>query len=359
MNSKRTNIQLPTLNTVFLRQISYKVIGATLLGFFSAAASINIIFNLYVDPLDLYAKGRSEKLDILNTTEGRYSLAIFGSSRVADAFDPKTFDARLSNQGIKGINSVNLGVPGGSQAEQYAMATRYIEYLNKNKLKRATIILELTAGVNLKNMHLVHPRAINLYNHDVALFVSSFTTKKSRPLKFLGRSAYALAATSLYHLNLGFLSSTLFSPLNIADAPSHYIDNQKLDPVNSVVKESVPNDVTSKFSKALGPRLTISFIEQPGYSGIINNLSKQASVNNTNVDFIYVVLPTLENLNFHIAWPSRIKTSIGNVPVIDLSAKQQLLTPKCWKDIGHLNKTCSFIATKLIADYLVNKTSDK
>lgn len=347
--------RFPAVNTILFTRIPYRVIGASILGFMSTGTIINILFNRYVDPLDLYAQGRSEKLNTLNKTEVRYNLAIFGSSRVADAFDPNAFDARLSNHGIKGINSINLGVPGGSQTEQYAMATRYINYLKRNNIKRATLILELTAGVNLQNMHLIHPRAINLYNHDVALFALSFSTPKSGLFKSLGRSAYAVAATSLYHLNLGFLSSTIFSPLHIADDSFHHINNQNLDSINRRINQSVPSDVATAFLKAPKSSISMSFIGQPGYSGLINNLSEQASLNNINIKFVYVAFPTLQTLNHHILWPPHMKTLIGNVPVIDLSASQQLITPKCWKDVGHLNKKCAFIASQIIADILVDK----
>ena len=140
-------------------------LGLFLLGFCVMAAMLHVLVR---DSLHLHADIRSEKLLIMQQWQGRAVSSSFGSSHMHDGFDPRAFDDELQGTAFA-TRSINGAVAGGSQSEQRVMALEFVRGLRWPPVdtggqspQACLVLLEITAGANFTNDHLVHPRAINI-----------------------------------------------------------------------------------------------------------------------------------------------------------------------------------------------------
>ena len=183
-------------------------VALALLGFTLTAGLIHLGIRR---PLYLRADIRSGKLQLLEETRGQVFSAAFGSSHVHNGFDPRAFDRALASTPLA-TRSVNLAVAGGSQTEQRVMALEFVRSLrtpprsSSEAPPQCLVLLELGAGANFLSDHLVHPRAINIYDRDTAGFVATLTSPGMSREQAYGRRAFAEAAMALHYLNVGMLS---------------------------------------------------------------------------------------------------------------------------------------------------------
>ena len=106
------------------RGYALRLVGAlacAMLGFVGTCCLLRLLIPA---PINLYAEIRSEKIALAMQWAGIVSVAAFGSSHVDCGFDPRSFDGAILPVVGHPI-SLNLGIAGGSQVEQTAVAREY------------------------------------------------------------------------------------------------------------------------------------------------------------------------------------------------------------------------------------------
>jgi hypothetical protein len=312
------------------------------------------------DPLHLYAQVRSEKLALMDKWKGRASSAAFGSSHVDNGFDPRAFDQELSSTAAA-TTSLNLGISGGSQTEQAAVAAAFLESLPPAAPGSPSrfVLLELTAGANFTNDHLFHPRAINIYNIDairLALNDAGLTSVGWR--RALGRSGFALAAGLLHYLNVGMLSSRIFpAPLNSALVFSETaFDRRGLTPNQAAPKLSpdalaVQNVLAQQHPSQATPGEVLD-----GHRVLLSDLADAAR--RKKVQLLYFVAPKLGNLLSYPIFPASAFDGSSSVPILNVARPEEhpeLYRPELWHDPNHLTESGAAVFSRLLADELVKR----
>jgi len=323
-----------------------------MVGFVAAAGLIHLTI---ADPLGLYANIRSEKLAVLDHWQGKaYSVAV-GSSHVHVGFDPRVFDEAMNGTPDQTV-TINLAMEGGSQTEQRMTAFKFLRTLkpppaNPDSGPRAcNVILELAAGANFTNDHLVHPRAINLYDWDTTRFVLTLTSPAMGHVQRFGRDGYAFLAMGLHYMNIGMVSNEIFRPpldpermrmetaddrrgLRVLDTPHQWYDRMA-----KIIADSPKQ-----------PKV-VPAVMVPGNTILVDELAARSPVR--NLQFVYIVMPLLHDLTERIDYPDSIQTTAGPVPIISLARPDlypQLYQPSLWADDAHLNEDGARLATKIFA----------
>lgn len=340
------------MNIPLIRKFS-RMLLLCLAVFVITSVCIHAILGKVIDPLDLYAVERSEKLSSLQADKNNYSVAAFGSSRVHTSFDPRVFDRNFKNAVSQKSESYNLAIIGGSQTEQRGMAERYVTYLKERKIEKALVILELGAGLNLQDAHLIHPRAINLYDADTVAFSAGFTGLHRGYKRVAGRSGYAIAAGTLNQLNVGMLAAALFKPqLDSQILEAEYSDDRRgFLPKGTTKLRAV---VEKLFAERAEVRSETKGALQPGHRKLIDELKGLAG-DQVALKFVYIVVPTLsKNLKQVENHPESIATSAGEVPIINFEKDVDLFQgTELWSDPGHLSEKGGALLTEHLAKRLV------
>jgi hypothetical protein len=312
------------------------------------------------DPLHLYAEVRSEKLAMLANWRGRASSAAFGSSHVDNGFDPRVFDAAL-RETDSATTSINLGISGGCQMEQAVIVKAFIDSLPAPApdSQPRFVLLEITASANFTIDHLLHPRAINIYDFGVVRLATAFAGRDRVGLRrAIGRSAFAFAAGLLHYANVGMLSSEIFSaPLN---------SRLVVEETSSDRRGLTPNQTAPLGSREYIADEEILAIDRPprpkdgeileGHLAVLRNLATEAR--QKNVRFVYFVAPRLDNLDQYPTFPESIQGPLG--PLLILNEGQPSVHPELyradlWHDPTHLTERGAALFSKLLAEDLMSK----
>jgi hypothetical protein len=331
-------------------------LGLFLLGFGLVAV---VLHGLVRDPLSLHADIRSEKLQIMKEWQGKAVSGSFGSSHMHNGFDPRTFDAALQGTALA-TRSINAGVSGGSQSEQRVMALEFVRGLrwppvstNGVAPQACFVLLEITAGANFTNDHLVHPRAINIYDWRTTGFIAELTDASMGWSRRLGRVGYAVAAAGLHYMNMGMVSSKIFpAPLD----RDELWNETESDRRGLTVDEMTPAIVS--YMKALfakQPKVSRAAMQTtlPGNVELLRELHDASSVR--NVQFLYVVMPMVGDLTEHPVYPATIAGPEGPQPILNLAQPDvypELYQAKYWHDGAHLNEAGAALASRLLAEQI-------
>lgn len=321
------------------------------------ALTAGILHALIRDPLHLYAEIRSEKLAMLDQWRGRASSAVFGSSHVDNGVDPRAFDAVL--RGTTGESTtLNLGISGGCQTEQETVARTFIDSLPEpvpNSPPRF-VLLEITASANFTEEHLMHPRAINIYDlHTMELAWEFAGRDRIGWRRAIGRSGFALVAGLLHYTNVGMLSSKIFSPpLNSALIANETGDDRRgLTPNHMAPRDS--REFTANQEILANGRTAQSKLGEilEGHLAMLQNLAEAAR--QKNVQFVYFVAPRLDNLEEYPEYPASIQGPLGPVLILNEglpSVHPELYRADMWHDPSHLTESGAGIFSRLLADDL-------
>ncbi len=329
-------------------------------GFILVAAAIHVSLG---NGLKLHADIRSEKLQLMDQWQGKAYTAAFGSSHVHNGFDPRTFDVTIAGTPLQ-TRSLNLAISGGSQTEQRVEALSFLKNLNAPprigapiESRACMVILELNAGANFTNEHLIHPRAINIYDLDTVRFVSKLVTPQMGLQQRIGRIGYSLLAMVLHYTNVGMLSSDIFAPpIDHEMFHAETIDDRRglytvyLGPdvkprveahLRKIVAEAPPS------SQATPEELL------PGNRELLNELAAASPVR--NLSYVYLVMPMLTDLKNYPMPPDEIAWSGGTAPIINMARPDlypELFQVKYWVDDAHLNEQGARLFTRLMAERL-------
>lgn len=314
------------------------------LGFVIVATVIHL---LIPNPLRLYAELRSEKIELMDSWKGGGSAAAFGSSHVNDGFDPRAFDDELSSM-HRSAPSINLGIEGAGQSEQRAMALEFLRRFSSDPAaghEPCFVMLELSAGANITG-HLVHPRAINIYDWATTKFVGDLSGSETTRYHALGRDGYAITAMAMHYSNVGMLSNAILRPS---------ID-QKLYRDETAYGRSGLHELsldTAVPVKATGTKPVV--VKQSLAHGNYRLIEELAAASgNPRLHFVYFVMPVYY-LKSIPDYPAAIQTSVGLVPILNLARPDlypQLFMPKYWHDSGHLNSDGAALGSRILADQL-------
>ena len=320
-------------------------------GFLAISAAVHAAIRR---PLRLHADIRSEKLAVLDQMSGKSYSAAFGSSHVHNGFNPGAFDRALAGSPLA-TRSENLGVAGGSQSEQRAMALEFVKNLRPPADPNAAcfVLLELNAGANFTNDHLVHPRAINIYDWRTALFVSHLVDPGMGFEQRAGRTGYAVTAMALHYLNVGMLSNLIFAPATneaaLADETQEDRRGQRIERSNSATLPLM-NAVIAKQPQPA--RFSTASITS-GNTELITQLTQASAVK--GIAFVYIVMPKLSDLGRSEVYPDEVTADTLQVPIVDLARPDrfpQLYRAELWHDDAHLNDHGAELASALIAKEL-------
>ncbi len=341
---------------------SWRRIGTAVMAFgVGFVAVAGLIHLLTGNGFRLHADIRSEKLMVMDEWQGRAYSAAFGSSHVHFGFDPRVFDIALYGSPLQ-TRSINLAIQGGSQSEQRVTALAYVQHLQappRTEQVRPTracmVLLELNAGANFTNDHLIHPRAINIYDWQTMRFVSRLTTPGMSLKQRVGRIGYALAAMSLHYMNVGMLSSSIFvPPTNLSTLSAETIEDRR----GLVVMQEIPEAkkaiekeiATSPSHPTVTPESTL-----PGNSELLDELNAASHVK--HVSMVYLVMPKISDLGAYSVTPDAVSWSGGLAPIINMARPDlypEIYQSKYWLDDAHLNEQGAAAVTKLVANNLKN-----
>ena len=321
--------------------------GLFVLGFLFAAA---LLHTLLPDPINLHADMRSEKLAMLASWQGRYTSAAFGSSHVHNGFDAKSFDRAFNK-----TRSANLAIAGGSQSEQRVMALRFVRQLTPPDVPSACLVLlELGAGVNFTADHLVHPRAIDIYDLPTARLVTHFVTPGMSLTQRFGRQGYAVAAAGLHYANIGMLSNLIFAPpLDPALLADQTRDDRRGQRVESFSAANQPSMRRELASLDLAHPTPEPEILSPGHAELIEQLTRASPVH--GLAFAYVKMPLINDPAHLPTLPDHLTVDGQQVPIVDLARPDrypQLYNLRLWHDDSHLTGEGAALASTLLAQQL-------
>jgi hypothetical protein len=331
-------------------------LGLFLLGFCVMAAMLH---GLVRDSLHLHADIRSEKLLIMKEWQGRAVSSSFGSSHMHDGFDPRVFDAALQGTALA-TRSINEGVAGGSQSEQRTMALEFVRELRWPPASTAGaapqacfVLLEITAGANFTNDHLVHPRAINIYDWRTARFIAQLTGSSMGWTQRLGRVGYAVAATGLHYMNMGMVSSKIFPAPVDRDGFLKETMNDRRGLIVDEMTPAIVDYVAAAFAKQ--PKVSRAAMQTvlPGNIELLQELNGASPVR--NVQFLYVVMPMVSDLTEYPVYPATIAGPEGPEPILNLAQPNvypQLYQAKYWHDDAHLNEEGAGLVSRLLAEQI-------
>ena len=320
------------------------------LGFVIVATAIHL---LIPNPLRLYAELRSEKIELMDGWKGGGYAAAFGSSHVNDGFDPRAFDDELAAMQRR-TPSINLGIEGAGQTEQRVMALEFLRHFSGSTAAGHApcyVMLELNAGANITG-HLVHPRAINIYDWATTKFLTDLSAPEVGAYRIAGREGYALSAMAMHYTNVGMLSNVILRP----QIDQRLYDQETADGRSGLhdlsADKTVPVEAAEKIDPAIKPVVAKQSLSHGNYR-LIDELA--AAAGNPRLHFVYFVMPSYSNLKGFSVYPATIQTSIGVVPILNIARPDlypQLFEPKYWHDRGHLTGEGAAMASRILADQL-------
>ena len=302
-------------------------------------------------PIGLYAEGRSEKLVVLDRYVSRTNVAIFGTSHLQNGFDPRAFDARLAADGNH-AQSLNLAIAGGSQTEQRAMALEFLRKAAESPTapKRRLILLEINAGANFRVQHLVHPRAINIYDVASVKLVAALSDSGVGRERQAGRIGYALLASCFHYANLGMLANLVFQPALNAELLQSISgeDRRGLEALEPSSNSSavIDNIFAQRPVSAQDHVESIS----AGNRDLVDQV--YAAAGGDSVRVAYVVTPLLSGLATAPLYPSEVVTDRFRAPIINMARindDPELFSKDLWHDTAHLNARGAALFSQVLA----------
>ena len=339
-------------------KISLRKISAALLlwvaGFLLTAAALHTLVR---DPLHLQAASRSEKLLMLKGWHGNVFSAAFGSSHVHNGFDPRVFDRTLAGTPLA-TRSANLAIEGGSQSEQRVMALEFVKQLESPAQAGAAVqpcfvMLELNAGTNFTKEHLVHPRAINIYDWPTTRLMTHFVSPAMPLEQRVGRIGYALAAMGLHYANIGMVSNRIFAPpfdpLIVADQTADDRRGQRVEPRNAANMPAIYQEFAARPATPTVEEGSLV----PGNTELIEQLQKASAV--SGVSYIYFTMPKISDLRVQNDYPDRLFAGGREVPILNLARSDrfpQFYNPELWHDDGHLSGVGAQLFSTVFAEQL-------
>ena len=331
--------------------VTPKTVFRAIVFFFAAFVLSAALLHIILPPaIGLYAAMRSEKLILLGQFKDRATTAVFGSSHVHNGFDPRTFDRTLAGTPLA-TTTLNLGIAGGSQSEQRAMALQFVSHLKPHPDQACFVLLELNAGANFTNDHLVHPRAINVYDWQTVHFVSRLSPPSLGRSRAAGRLLYALAASGLHYANVGMLSSLIFNP----SPDREMLADETKDDRRGLLEEAGsptmgPLFATIGHSMKPSPEPLL-----PGNYDLLSELQHDSLVH--NVHFVYWVSPRVDNLDHYPVYPPEITVSGVTTPILSIARPDlypALYQPQNWADDAHLSGSGAALLGNILGGQLLD-----
>jgi hypothetical protein len=305
-------------------------------------------------PISLYAEVRSEKLALARQWAADAPVATFGSSHVDCGFDPRAFDRSLSPTSSRPL-SINLGVLGGVQIEQAAIAREYARLSTASPAARAAahiLLMEININVNFDKKMMTHPRSIYIYDFTALRLAVQFSDRKLGLVRATGRSAVALFEFALNFMNMGMLSDQIFHPpLNRAILESQSATNRRGLSPPSVPPTDQETREMHAFIAGLRAAPVASAAElTPGLCAEATSLLPQSTASD-GYHLIYIVTPKLGDLRSYSTYPDTLTCGRLSIPIVNVAqppAHPELYEPSLWHDMTHLNERGAGVYSRLL-----------
>jgi hypothetical protein len=327
-----------------------KILRAVLLfiaGFAVGAAGIHLLLR---DPLELYGAERSEKLEILRRSGFGFSSAIFGSSHVQQGFDPRAFDAGLEGTPFQ-VQTLNLAADGGSQVEQRAVSLYFLDHLRLPTSGQPCLaMLEASAPPTFHPSLTSHPRQINIIDLPSLELVRHFALPQTTRLRQLHLAEMTWEAFFYHEINMGMLSNKIFRPPFNEALIAEETKNDQRGMQNEAQSAWMKADVENSFAHALPVPVAKPGQLEAGHAMLIEELEQ--APHGDKVQFVWVVMPGLEDLEEYKVYPASVSTSFGEVPILDAGRPDlypELYDRSVWLDNQHLNAQGAKLASQVLA----------
>jgi hypothetical protein len=335
-------------------------VACAMLGFVGACCLLRLLIPA---PINLYAEIRSEKIALAMRWAGIVSVAAFGSSHVDCGFDPRSFDRAMLPAAGRPI-SLNLGVAGGSQVEQTAVALEFERIVATSPAKRNAhiLLMEANSGANFPRQFITHPRSINIYDSNALRLALQFSDPKLGLVRAIGRSLVAMADYALNFMNVGMLSAQLFRPsLNAGLVKTQTeADRRGLSP-------PPPSPIDVKDTRDIYALMaTLNSKPQSSPELITSGLCFEATSllrdreGAARYTVIFFVTPKLSDLRSYQTYPNSVTCGRHFIPIVNVALPEtyaEIYDPKLWHDINHLNERGAAVYSRLLANE-VKRTID-
>jgi hypothetical protein len=333
------------------------IAGAVLLflaGFALMAAFMHLLAG---NTLELYARDRSEKLEILRRSGYPYTSAIFGSSHIHQGFDPRAFDATLAGSPLA-TYSVNLGIDGGSVMEERVMALAFLDHLKpaanvQPSSQPCLVMLETNAPNAFAIMYVSHPRQINILDWQSLRTVLELPPEGYVRPNQLHHRLSTLTAAFYHAIAMGMVSDRIFRPP--FDEPT--IDYETVDDrrgMHHLLEQNGQHDIDHAFSRRHFPPTPVPAQLSTGNASIMQDL--ESSPNGKRVQLAWVVMPVLHDLEKYDVFPPSEPTTFGEVPIFDMGRPDlypQLYDRSLWADSQHMTEPGSQLFSRLLAQQVL------
>jgi len=364
LNSQSNHPESPTNSTVLPSTViadtvaetspnSATIVQALFLFLIAFALTAALLRLVLPPPIELYGALRSEKLAILERNHYEYPTASFGSSRMNQGFDPRVFDAALSGSPLA-VHSFNLGVDGGTQSEQRIMAIDFLQHLRPPSTGPCLVLLEANAPPIFAPYLTAHPRQFNILDWYSRNLEYSFTVIPLPRLHHFHLVALSFESAFFHSINLGMLSNYFFRP----PYDETNIQDQTVDDRRGLHLRVADPPEKADFDRVYAGRPAtperVADQLEAGHDILINDLHQ--SPNGNRVQFVWVVMPLINDLYSYSVFPESQKTSFGDVPIINLARPDlypQLYRPELWTNNQHLTEEGAKIASQLLASLLL------
>jgi hypothetical protein len=331
-----------------------RLVGAIAFAALGFVGTCFLVRTLIQAPISLYAEVRSEKLALAKQWAAKASIAAFGSSHVDCGFDPRNFDKSLSPTSSRPL-SINLGVLGGVQIEDAAIAREYVRLSIASPAVRAPahiLLMEININVNFNQKMLTHPRSIYIYDLNALRLAKQFSDPKLGVVRAAGRSAVALFEFALNFINMGMLSDQIFHPpLNRAILESQSAaDRRGLSPPSVPPTDQETREMRAFIADLRAAPVASAAELTPGLCAEATSLLPQSTASD-GYHLIYIVTPKLSDLSSYSTYPDTLTCGRLSIPIVNVAqppAHPELYEPGLWHDMTHLNERGAGVYSRLL-----------
>ena len=168
-----------------------------------------------------------------------------------------------------------------------------------------------------------------------------------------GRVGYAVAAAGLHYMNVGMVSSKIFSAPVDREMLSSETENDQRGLIVDEMTPAIVHRVEAEFAQQ--PKVSRASVQTvlPGNIELLRELNDASRVR--NVRFLYVVMPMVNDLTEHPVYPATIAGPEGPEPILNLARPDlypELYQVRYWHDSAHLNEAGAGLVSRLLAEQI-------
>jgi hypothetical protein len=242
---------------------------------------------------------------------------------------------------------------------QRVMAMDFLSHLRPHANGPCLVMLEANAPGIFATWFTDHPRQVNILDWHSRKLGFSFTLFQMPRIHRLHLLLLSYESAFLHTINLGMLSNAIFRPpydeARIQDQTSNDRRGLHVRTPDAVEQLQFKSDYAAQSNQRVPTPTPLD----PGHYILIDDL--QRSPNGERAQFVWIVMPLITDLTSYPVYPDSQKTSLGEIPIIDLGRPDlypQLYQPEMWTNNQHLSERGAKLASQLMASLLLQWTNN-